>query len=193
MTDSPPVIRVFGGGRRRKATANDRSGRKVTEFARVRMTKKLIFSARPPCHGRLTSFNCRKLPYVGPCGRRGQYRQQYREFPSETSLFHVCQYRKVPARSRRTVRSGRAVEPHRAECEACNDGQPGAFYQHGRERPKNGPRSAPSVRPVRSCVPAVPCAPTPFPCACSAPCRCTAASARRPRPRRPSPSIEARP
>ena len=48
--------------------------------------------------------------YVGPCGRRGQYRQQYREFPSETSLFHVCQYRKVPARSRRTVRSGRVIE-----------------------------------------------------------------------------------
>ena len=32
--------------------------------------------------------------------------------------------------------------------------QPGAFCPRGRERPKNGPRSAPSVRPVRSCVPA---------------------------------------
>ena len=56
----------------------------------------------------LAPFNYRKLPYVGPFGRRGQYRQQYREFPSETSLFSACQYRKVPARSRRTVRK---VEP----------------------------------------------------------------------------------
>ena len=108
MTDSPPVIRAFGCGRRRKVTANDRSGRKVTEFARVRMTKSLIFSARPLAMDGLAPFNYRKLPYVGPCGRRGQYLRQYREFPSETSLFSVCQYRKVPARSRRTVRSGRS-------------------------------------------------------------------------------------
>lgn len=64
MTDSTPVIRAFGCGRRRKVAQSDRRRFLRTDFARVRMTKSLIFSARPPCHGRPCAV---QLPKIAVC------------------------------------------------------------------------------------------------------------------------------